>query len=173
MKTEQAPVVVAQRLKRLPTILDKLRRQPGMELARMQDIGGCRAIVPAGGFDAIEGIRRRIRNSVSTVVREYDYIAEPKTTGYRAVHMVVTRDDHLVEIQLRTAEQHRWCESVERLGGRIGHNLKDGQGPEELLDYFRRAAYLIAEIERGRVPAPELRAEYDALGNEVRHYFAD
>ena len=172
MKAEHVPVVVAQRLKRLPTILDKLQRQPGMELARMQDIGGCRAIVPAGDFVAIEGIRHRVRNSVSTVVREYDYIADPKPTGYRAVHLVVTREDHLVEIQLRTAEQHRWCETVERLGGRLGHNLKDGQGPEELLDYLRRAAYLISEIESGRQPAPELRAAYDALGEEVQHYFA-
>ena len=62
---------------------------------------------------------------------------------------------------------------VERLGGRIGYNLKDGQGPEELLDYLKRAAYLISEIEAGRTPPPELRAEYDALGVEVQHYFAD
>lgn len=173
LAAEHVPVVVAQRLKRMPTIMDKLHRQPGMELARMHDIGGCRAIVPAGEFRAIEGIRRRIRQSVSTVVREYDYGETPKDTGYRAVHVVVSREDHLIEIQLRTAEQHRWCETVERLGGRIGHNLKDGQGPEELLDYLRRAAYLISEIEAGRQPPPELRAEYDALGNEVRHYFAD
>ena len=138
----------------------------------MHDIGGCRAIVPAGAYEAIDGVRRRIRQSVSTVVREYDYIANPKETGYRAVHMVVSREDHLIEIQLRTAEQHRWCETVERLGGRIGHNLKDGQGPEELLDYLKRAAYLISELEAGRIPPPELRAEYDALGVEVQHYFA-
>jgi ppGpp synthetase/RelA/SpoT-type nucleotidyltranferase len=173
MRAEHVPVVVAQRLKRLRTIMDKLHRQPGMELARMHDIGGCRAIVPAGAFGAIDGIRRRIRRSVSQVVREYDYVETPKDTGYRAVHMVVLREDHLIEVQLRTAEQHRWSETVERLGGRIGHNLKDGQGPEELLDYLRRAAYLISEIEAGRQPPPGLRSEYDALGNEVRHYFAD
>ena len=173
LKAEHVPVVVAQRLKRMPTIMDKLQRQAGMELARMHDIGGCRAIVPVGAYESIEGVRRRIRTSVSTVVREYDYIANPKETGYRAVHMVVSREDHLIEIQLRTSEQHRWCETVERLGGRIGHNLKDGQGPEELLDYLKRAAYLINEIEAGRIPPPELRAEYDALGAEVQHYFAD
>lgn len=47
--TEGVPVVVAQRLKRLPTILDKLTRHPTMKLTYMQDIGGCRAIIP--GFD--------------------------------------------------------------------------------------------------------------------------
>lgn len=36
--------IVAQRLKRMPTIIDKLRRFPDMNLSRMQDIGGCRAV---------------------------------------------------------------------------------------------------------------------------------
>ncbi|MET8519510.1 hypothetical protein [Nocardioides sp. NPDC004968] len=36
---------VTQRLKRSQTILDKLRRQPTLDLSRMQDIGGCRAVV--------------------------------------------------------------------------------------------------------------------------------
>src|SRR5437660_10354034 len=37
--------IVAQRLKRLPAILSKLRRIPTLNLSEMQDIGGCRAIV--------------------------------------------------------------------------------------------------------------------------------
>jgi putative GTP pyrophosphokinase len=44
--TVGAPVQVSQRLKRYPTILDKLVREPTMQLSRMQDIGGCRAVVP-------------------------------------------------------------------------------------------------------------------------------
>ena len=35
-------VKLSQRLKRTPTIIDKLRRLPTMTLSRMQDIGGCR-----------------------------------------------------------------------------------------------------------------------------------
>ena len=37
--------LIAQRLKRLPTMLDKLRRMPKTPLSRFQDIGGCRAVV--------------------------------------------------------------------------------------------------------------------------------
>ena len=37
--------IVAQRLKRAPSIVAKLRRFHGMQLARMQDIGGLRAVV--------------------------------------------------------------------------------------------------------------------------------
>ena len=37
--------LVAQRLKRTPSILKKLQMNPGMQMARMQDIGGLRAVV--------------------------------------------------------------------------------------------------------------------------------
>ena len=37
--------VVAQRLKRVPSIIAKMRRFESMKLSRMQDIGGCRAVV--------------------------------------------------------------------------------------------------------------------------------
>lgn len=37
--------LIAQRLKRLPTMLDKLRRMPRTTLTRFQDIGGCRAVL--------------------------------------------------------------------------------------------------------------------------------
>ena len=36
---------VTQRLKRRQTILDKLLREPTLDLSRMQDFGGCRAVV--------------------------------------------------------------------------------------------------------------------------------
>lgn len=34
---------VTQRLKKIPTITDKLIRESGLDLSRMQDIGGCPA----------------------------------------------------------------------------------------------------------------------------------
>ena len=46
VKSEHAPVVVSQRLKRLATIVDKLARHDHMKVTRMQDIGGCRALLP-------------------------------------------------------------------------------------------------------------------------------
>ena len=51
--------LVAQRLKRLSSIEAKLRRSHHMQLARMHDIGGCRAVLPS-----VE--------DVLTVVRKYD-----------------------------------------------------------------------------------------------------
>jgi (p)ppGpp synthase/HD superfamily hydrolase len=45
LKKIDQDALVAQRLKRTPSILNKLQRFKGMNLARMQDIGGLRAVV--------------------------------------------------------------------------------------------------------------------------------
>ena len=39
-------LIVAERLKRLDSIINKLKREPSMSLWAMQDLGGCRFIVP-------------------------------------------------------------------------------------------------------------------------------
>src|SRR6202795_3774642 len=44
-KKENRRPIVAQRLKRFPSIELKLRRFKDMRLAQMQDLGGCRAVV--------------------------------------------------------------------------------------------------------------------------------
>ena len=42
--SERLPGQLSQRLKRVPTIIDKLLCEPTLPLFRMQDISGCRAI---------------------------------------------------------------------------------------------------------------------------------
>lgn len=97
--TEGCKVEVSQRLKRVPTILDKLRREPTMQLANMQDIAGCRAVL--GSIDEVRRVQRRLAKA-RPPRRISDYIAEPRASGYRAVHVVVAYDDRCVEVQLRT-----------------------------------------------------------------------
>src|SRR5215467_3710849 len=45
-KKVQSGALIAQRLKRLPSIILKLQQNRHMKLSQMQDIGGCRAIMP-------------------------------------------------------------------------------------------------------------------------------
>ena len=111
----------------------------------MQDIAGCRAILP--DLDTVAGVRRRIERQKSTIVKVDDYNADPKASGYRAVHFVVQRDGALVEIQLRTTGQQRWAKLVEDLDASYRLNLKDEQGPTEVLDYLRVYASSIAAFE--------------------------
>jgi len=136
---------VSQRLKRRPTIIDKLTREPRMQLTTMQDIAGCRAVLR--DVDEVRRVRRRWNRDKSRVLRVYDYMAEPKDSGYRGVHVVVQYDDYPVEVQLRTQFQHAWGVAIERVGPRIGHDLKSGEGPGEILHLFRVFGDMLAAAE--------------------------
>jgi ppGpp synthetase/RelA/SpoT-type nucleotidyltranferase len=115
-------------------------------------------------------LRRIVRNW--DVTRIYDYIVEPKTTGYRGIHVVVRRDARLIEIQLRTPGQHEWALAVERTESRLEiPGLKDGLGPPDLVRYFNRAAYAIALEERGSAPDIAFDREFDVLRQQVRPFF--
>jgi putative GTP pyrophosphokinase len=174
VSSESSQIIVAQRLKRLPTILDKLGRHPNMKLTRMQDIGGCRAIL-AGGVPEVAAVIRRMRKNAKTWhIRSIDdYGAEPRVTGYRGVHVTVERDDRLVEIQLRTRREHQWAMEVERVGARNGYpHLKDGNGPQDLLDYFRLVGRIIAMQDRGIAADEKLSARFRAAHEQVaKAYF--
>lgn len=47
MASSNSNIIVAQRLKRLDSIVNKLKREPTMSLWAIQDLGGCRFIVPS------------------------------------------------------------------------------------------------------------------------------
>lgn len=166
---ESSEVIVAQRLKRMPQIVHKLVRFPDTKLARMEDVGGCRAVLTGGG-DEIYGVLRRIKRNWD-VKRIRDYIAEPKVTGYRGVHVVIERDDHRVEIQLRTLGQQAWAEAVEKIAGRHKLPLKDGKGPEDLLEYFRLAGQGIAMEEQGLPADEEFQTQFRTMRESVQHFF--
>ena len=104
VKTEAcARVEVSQRLKRTPTILDKLTREPTLALANMQDIGGCRAVLAS--IDEVRRVEARLRKSRPPVGYS-DYVTTPRSSGYRGVHLVVVYDGRRIEVQLRTLVMH-------------------------------------------------------------------
>lgn len=168
VQRESSTLAVAQRLKRLPQVINKLHRLPGTKLARMEDVGGCRAVL--ANRDEVLGVLVRIKRNWD-VRRTRDYAAQPKDTGYRGVHVVVVRDGRCIEIQLRTSGQQDWAEAVERTAGRLRFPLKDGQGPPDLLEYFRLASEGIAGIESGTPMGPEMEQQFAQVRAKVRHYF--
>jgi putative GTP pyrophosphokinase len=172
--TAARPLVVAQRLKRLPTIIDKLRRESGMNLSRMHDIGGCRAVVThEGEVRAIAThLHRRWASGgtgPATIVRVYDYITDPKPdSGYRAIHLVVHKEGRLIEVQLRTAAQHAWAELIESVDRRNqAFSLKGGEGPADLTEYYRLGAALLAANERGERPDDAMLLRFRELHEKV------
>lgn len=149
---------VSSRLKRIPTILNKLVREPTLALANMQDIGGCRAVV--GTITELRRVEARVcRNR--DVLRTYDYVASPRSTGYRSLHMVVAYEDRYqvnrkVELQIRTQPMHSWAIFVERATAIVNQNLKGGEGPPEFQEWLRLVAEAIAIEEMGGTVATEL-----------------
>ncbi|RZI54718.1 MAG: (p)ppGpp synthetase [Pseudomonas sp.] len=160
LKKIDRKALVGQRLKRLPSILSKLNRNPEMQLARMQDIGGLRAVVAnitkarqlemlyrAGGFQ-------------HELASSKDYINEPKQDGYRSIHLVfkyknqiAPRYDGLrLELQIRTKLQHEWATAVETASTFLGQALKAGQGDDEWKDFFRSCSAAMCNVEKQPLP---------------------
>lgn len=172
VRTVGAPCEVSQRLKRLPTIVDKLCRHPTMALARMQDIGGCRAVLrDVQELRAVENrVKRNAVKRTGEIAGYKDYITQPAQSGYRGVHIIVDYDDRHIEVQLRTQLQHQWAYTVERMGSRLGVDLKSGSGPVEVLSLLSAISEAMAFEEIGQVPAPSLQENIARLRRAARPY---
>jgi putative GTP pyrophosphokinase len=161
---------VTQRLKRFPTIIDKLRREPTMQLSNMEDIAGVRAILPFQ--QQVMAVRQALEAAPRwTIRRVRDYVAEPKEDGYRAVHVIVHKDGCYVEIQLRAPFQDAWAQSVEQDTRRLRERLKFGSGPDDLREYYRRISEMFAMRERNETPSQDFMEDLANLYRSTRRYF--
>jgi putative GTP pyrophosphokinase len=157
LKSIDENALVAQRLKRTPSIISKLVREEGMLLSRMQDIGGLRAVV-----QDIESVKR-LYDSYKNGKRlkhlfhsEKDYIANPKESGYRSVHLIYRYkgqkgaemyDGLSIELQIRTRMQHAWATAVETMGTFLNTPLKSNEGDKQWLDFFSLVSSAFSHME--------------------------
>jgi putative GTP pyrophosphokinase len=162
--------VVAQRLKRLPTIAQKLVREPKMKLARMGDIGGVRAVVP--DQSAAYHVARRLRKNW-TITRFSDYVAHPKADGYRALHLINRHRGRLIEVQIRTTLQDNWANLVEVYSALIDPGLKFDRGPQRPRQLFIELSSVDAEfeagnisVETGQTKSEEILSQIDTFARE-------
>lgn len=172
---------VAQRLKRLYSIRLKLRNLKWLRLSEMQDIGGCRAILPS--VDHVRALVERYRTSDLRHILddEDDYIEEPKTSGYRGIHLIYRYhsertpkyNGRKIEMQFRSQAQHVWATAVETAGVFTGQALKSSQGDKRWLRFFALMATDTA-LREWQPPVPgtptgraELVAELRALAQEL------
>jgi ppGpp synthetase/RelA/SpoT-type nucleotidyltranferase len=144
---------IAQRLKRLPSIISKLKRKyPGqkgtMKLSRMQDIAGCRAVLPSLSLVQKLYENEYLKGNIKHQrLNERDYIKNPKEDGYRSIHLVYKYqsdkkgkqdyNDLLVEIQLRTKLQHIWATAIETVDLFTRQAIKSSEGEANWTEFFR------------------------------------
>jgi putative GTP pyrophosphokinase len=124
------------------SISEKLRRE-SIRLTQMQDIAGCRVIVTE--IASQEEVVRSLAHVFSGATIS-DRRAHP-SHGYRAVHVIVNRDEKPVEIQVRTELQHLWAELSEKLSDVIDPALKYGKGLTEALTVLQGTSILINQQE--------------------------
>lgn len=152
--------IVVQRLKRLETIIGKIQRYPEMALYRMQDIAGCRVILPT--IEQVYAVKKKLQSSRirHELHNEKDYIAIPNPdTGYRGIHLIYRyksdkRTDYngmQVEIQLRTHLQHIWATAVETVGKFTDNELKFNSGSKDWLEFFKLTSALFSIEESSAV----------------------
>lgn len=168
LKAPGAHVPVVQRLKRREQILWKLARFPDSKLSNMGDIGGCRAVLE--NRTQVEGVLKRIRKNWQVHGRIRDMRDEAAPSGYRALHAIVLREGRRIEIQLRTPHEHEWAVAVERTGVRLGYGLKEGEGPADLLTYFRLASHGLYLESRGVEPDSAFMREFGAAHQRALPY---
>lgn len=172
-------VIVAERLKRLTSIVGKLQREKTMQLYRMQDLGGCRVILPT-----VEEVIRFKNDLYNSRIRhvfsgEKNYIESPKTSGYRSIHNIYkfrtdtkkneiyNNYDFLIEIQFRTHLQHLWATAVEVMGLLERENLKASQGNKDTMRFFALVSSLFAEQE-GTPRVPNTPVDSNDCKTELR-----
>lgn len=117
-----------------------------MQLTGMGDIGGLRVVVESrSDLAALNRVATDLWGPF--LKRTRDYVENPQSTGYRAIHLEPRMDGRRVEIQLRTSLQHRWAATVE-WHERMGHaGVKSGKGDPQLVAKLRQLAdaYAIQE----------------------------
>lgn len=168
-------IVVAERLKRLDSITKKLIREPNMNLWTMQDLGGCRVIVPT--IDDVYLYANEYEKSRKRHIKKkyYDYIVQPKASGYRSLHVVYEYQSDrvdtynrnmLIEIQYRTHLQHLWATAVETMGLFTKEAIKSGQGSDDVKRFFVLVSALFAIKENQPIP-PNVINDIDEIVSEI------
>lgn len=168
-------VIVAQRIKRLDSITKKLSAQEFMKLSQMQDIAGCRAVMP--NIASVRQLEKTYRSAGFSHEMKpgKDYITNPKASGYRGVHLVYRyklrepspHEGQQIEIQIRTQLQHTWATAVEAAGTFTNQALKSSQGSEQWRRFFSLMGSWIAHLENCPL-VPETPTDMVRLKHEVR-----
>ena len=119
-RTRGLKIAVAQRHKRRSTIFDKLNRLPGMRLARMDDVAGCRLI-----FDTVDTLKDTLRifcELVAGITVKPEAMERAALKGYATATDLA---DYLVKKGLPFRDAHEVVAHAVKLALSQGADLSD------------------------------------------------
>ena len=152
------------------SITEKLRRE-SIRLSQMQDIAGCRLVVP--NVLAQNQVVERLKSVLPRAVI-VDRRSQP-SFGYRAVHIIATARDKPVEIQVRTEFQHLWAQLSEKLSDVLDAAIKYGGGDSHAKNFLSGLSSLVASSEKAELQpvADELAGKWTQIRRDLRELLED
>ncbi len=106
--------IVTYRVKRIESIISKLKRLEKTQLPRIEDIAGCRCILRSN--EQVYKLKNILNDYLHIKSDRNDYIENPKPDGYKSLHLIVQTKDQKsnpIEVQLRCEKDHNWATLVE------------------------------------------------------------
>lgn len=138
------------RIKSMDSIRRKLKRY---RLNQIQDIGGCRCILPT--INETNKLINYFREHTKfEIITDDNYIYNPKSDGYRCYHYILKysgkeeyQKNLRIELQIRSRLQHSWATAVEAMGLFLSQDFKGGKGDENWLELFELMSFELARAE--------------------------
>ena len=175
---------ITTRLKRNTSIMEKMVRKGLMPTVdnierSLNDVAGVR-VVCAYIDDIYFLADALIQQDDITLVKQKDYIKNPKPNGYRSLHLIVTvpvffatgKRDMKVEVQIRTIAMDWWAS--------LEHQLKYKQSvenEEEIMRRLKESAETIArtdeemlQIRKQIEQSEDIQTEDELLFERLRHF---
>jgi len=155
LEFERNPIsTIHTRLKRLPSIKDKLDRY-GVPVTvesiekNLHDVAGVRVVCPFPD-DVYTLADAFLKQDDITLIQKKDYIKNPKENGYRSLHLIVSipiflaheKREMMVEVQLRTIAMDFWASLEHQI-----HYKKNTQFTPDMQRELYECAQASAELD--------------------------
>lgn len=160
IRKELALALTGRPAKSTTSISDKLRRE-SIRLTQIQDIAGCRLIVPDIANQEL------VVQSLSSLFEHTAVIDRRRqpSHGYRAVHVIASCGGKMIEIQVRTSLQQVWAELSEKFSDTVDPAVKYGGGDEYTLTILTKTSSLVATQELLETQFTDRQALLSSQGN--------
>ncbi|MCH2534091.1 MAG: RelA/SpoT domain-containing protein [Bdellovibrionales bacterium] len=102
----------------------------------------------------------------------HDYIDNPKSDGYRSIHLVYKLKKEptiFLEIQMRSKLQHMWATGVEVFGTLQNSSFKSGQGNKKWLEFFALLSSVFALFEGKPILKKHRKYSKNELLKKIKH----